>query len=485
MNGRVAAALERLRPRRNISCDVGENLFRPALRVPCGNHTTHPAHSVRLLKRRHVERRSECPRDLIGVVRIHDQGVSEFVRRAGKRAQYQHTLLIVSRRHELLAHQVHPVVQAADITEICGAQEPRHRCVIVMRRQQHNRRRAATEPFVDPFGHRHDAFSRLTIHQHRLAAWLRDLCKDKALSKIRPALQQAFHGEKLLFYPLGVIETIHADSKPDIGWQTKLASHVGAAFRHRRRRREIARPRNRGGIDADAHATSLPFDDVGVDVDVRESLDTAQEVVAIERRLKSEQRAAEQAFEQRLTPWAATEGLRRWPRDVPEGRDAAERQFPPNHRRCQCHVVVVRKDDGCRDARLFGHSLCVSPVDDLVMAEVVGVERGLHRGAVTQRPEGAVRKSFVMALMLVSVQPDATQPISRAPWRHIHAVGVVGFEPVDVTLPRCDPDAAILQQQRFDGVDDARRLTNRLDGSISGALMAIWFTVGQDDDLLF
>ena len=53
-------------------------------------------------------------RALVDVVGIDDQRLGELARRAGELAEDQHAALVVARGDELLGHQVHAVVQAAD-----------------------------------------------------------------------------------------------------------------------------------------------------------------------------------------------------------------------------------------------------------------------------------------------------------------------------------------------------------------------------------
>ena len=53
------------------------------------------------------------------VVRIDNERLGQLTRRTGKAAQQQHSVLVVARRHELLGHQVHAVVQAADVANVC------------------------------------------------------------------------------------------------------------------------------------------------------------------------------------------------------------------------------------------------------------------------------------------------------------------------------------------------------------------------------
>ena len=76
---------------------------------------------------------------LLDVVRVDDQRFGHLARRAGEAAQDQHALLVVARRDELLADQVHAVVQAGDHADVGGAEQLVHRVVLVVLRQQVHR----------------------------------------------------------------------------------------------------------------------------------------------------------------------------------------------------------------------------------------------------------------------------------------------------------------------------------------------------------
>jgi len=84
------------------------------------------AHPSVTLIGRHVERLRETVGKPLDVVGINQNGVvTELLRRAGQLAQHEHTFEIFAGRDELLRHQVHPVVQRADETEV-GQPVQRH-----------------------------------------------------------------------------------------------------------------------------------------------------------------------------------------------------------------------------------------------------------------------------------------------------------------------------------------------------------------------
>jgi transcriptional regulator GlxA family with amidase domain len=84
-------------------------------------------HALALLGRRHGQRLVQRVGRLLDVVRVDQQRLGQLARRAGEPAQDQHALLVVARRDELLAHQVHAVVQAGDHAHVGRAVQARSR----------------------------------------------------------------------------------------------------------------------------------------------------------------------------------------------------------------------------------------------------------------------------------------------------------------------------------------------------------------------
>jgi hypothetical protein len=67
--------------------------------------------------KRHVQRRGA----LVDVVGVDDQGLGQLARGTGELRQDQHAALVFARGDELLGHQVHAVVQAADEAQVGAA----------------------------------------------------------------------------------------------------------------------------------------------------------------------------------------------------------------------------------------------------------------------------------------------------------------------------------------------------------------------------
>ena len=93
-----------------------------------------------MLVRRHRQRDVERGGALVGIVRVDDQRFGQLARRAGEARQDQHALLVVACGNEFLRHQIHPVVQAADETEVRGAMVFVDQLRLVMLGDQDDRR---------------------------------------------------------------------------------------------------------------------------------------------------------------------------------------------------------------------------------------------------------------------------------------------------------------------------------------------------------
>ena len=83
----------------------------PSVDIVLANGAAHVLHAPFDLRRGHFERRVNGLRDQFVIVRIHDERVMQFAAGAGKAAQDEHAAFVIARRHVLLGHQVHAVVQ--------------------------------------------------------------------------------------------------------------------------------------------------------------------------------------------------------------------------------------------------------------------------------------------------------------------------------------------------------------------------------------
>src|SRR5579864_6168698 len=102
----------RLRPVGSVDADVGEvgeQIGGPAVDVVFADGGAHVAHAGDLFIGGHGDGALDGRCELSDIVGIHQQSVREFKGGAGKAAENQHALIIVTRSHEFLGHQVHTV----------------------------------------------------------------------------------------------------------------------------------------------------------------------------------------------------------------------------------------------------------------------------------------------------------------------------------------------------------------------------------------
>ena len=115
---------------------VKQHVARPAENVVAANHLAHPPHALTLFLAGHGQRGEERLSHRTGIVGIDDQRFQQLPGCTGERAEDENAFLVVPRRHEFLGHEVHPVVQAADDTEVGGLVDLEKFFLLVVLRQQ-------------------------------------------------------------------------------------------------------------------------------------------------------------------------------------------------------------------------------------------------------------------------------------------------------------------------------------------------------------
>ena len=132
---------------------------------------------------------------------------------------------------------------------------------------------------------------------------------------------------------------------------------------------------------AERHRASL-----AVDAALHEAVDRLDEVVAMELGMEAEDGASEQSVDDLIPPGTDAEGLRVWPRNVPEGDDRRARQAPAKHARQQGEVIVLHQDDRVVAVRLLDDDVGEALIDRDVMRPVPLAERRPHEGDMAKRP---------------------------------------------------------------------------------------------------
>ena len=113
---------------------IGQHAAGPAVDVELAHRHAQAGHALALLGRRHRGGAVQRVGGFLDVVRVDDQRLGHLARGAGEAAQDQHALLVVARGDELLADQVHAVVQAGHHADVGGAVQLVDRLVLVVLR---------------------------------------------------------------------------------------------------------------------------------------------------------------------------------------------------------------------------------------------------------------------------------------------------------------------------------------------------------------
>ena len=131
---------------------AASSIIRPAHQYELNVASTDPhgAHAFRLFGFWHEKRLQEAIGRVVEVVGIHDHRTVELSCGAREPAQHQYAELVGPGSDELLGDQVHAVVQAADVTDVRGAEQLEDVRWLVVGLEPHDRSILAIgEPRVD------------------------------------------------------------------------------------------------------------------------------------------------------------------------------------------------------------------------------------------------------------------------------------------------------------------------------------------------
>ena len=244
------------------------------------------------------------------------------------------------------------------------------------------------------------------------------------------------------------------------------------------------RPFDRDRIGPDEGLQAAEGDQrlLAIDTRFHEAIDRVEEIVAVELRVETDHRTAQQAGDDFLLPRADAEDFRVRPRNMPERDDGGVRQFIAQHARQQREVVVLDENDRIGALGLAGDGLSVTRIDALIFVPIAFAEVRPHEGHVTERPQAFIGEAVIIAILLLLAQPDAAQHIARICRRHADAIEAIDGLLVGAAAAMGDPGAAAGAHDRLDRRDKAAR---RRCTAISPALaiMDIRLAVGDDDDV--
>ena len=176
---------------------------------------------------------------LFDVVRIDDQRFGQLACGAGEAAEDQHAVLVVARGDELLAHQVHAVVQAGDHADVGGAEQLVDRIVLVMLGQQVDRLvvRGLPKRLLMRSVARCDAFVEAAgIPRARLRVGAATCTNTNLPTHCGYFSSRPLDRVQPLEDALGVVEPVDADREAGVGRQAEALEHARAALGDRRPR---------------------------------------------------------------------------------------------------------------------------------------------------------------------------------------------------------------------------------------------------------
>ena len=152
-----------------------------------------------------------------------------------------------------------------------------------------------------------------------------------------------------------------------------------------------------------------------------EPVDGVEEVVAVKARVKAEDRAAQQTFEQQLFPRADAERFCVRPGNVPERDDRCIGQQVANHARRQREVIVLDEHHRVVGPRFVRHGFGEPPIDLLIIVPIFFAKDRWDEHDVAQRPESFVGQAEVVAVLFLIGQPDSAEFVRGRIGRDIDA----------------------------------------------------------------
>src|ERR1051325_6752404 len=191
---------------------IEQHAARPAVDIELPNQAAHHTHPGTLLSRGHREGEMQGRGALIVVIGIDADGLGELAGRAGEVTQDEDPALVVSRRHEFLGHEIHPVMQAGHHAELRGPVMGVDLLRLMVLHLEDDRRRVRPrEPVVDARGQRAHARLVFLVLADAGASRGGDLNECELPDPLRLELEETLHGTQPLLDSLGVVQPVHPD----------------------------------------------------------------------------------------------------------------------------------------------------------------------------------------------------------------------------------------------------------------------------------
>ena len=139
--------------------------------------------------------------------------------------------------------------------------------------------------------------------------------------------------------------------------------------------------------------------------------------MAVLRRLKADDAAAEQSFEHFVLIRTDREALGVRPGNVPERENRRARKATPQHSRHEREVIVLHEHDRIVAAGFGGHRVREALIDALVLQPVAAAEDRMRVRQMAERPQRFVREAVVVAVSSCSVSQTRRSRYERLPLR--------------------------------------------------------------------
>jgi hypothetical protein len=142
-------------------------------------------HATGLLVLRHRQCPNQRVRRLVDRVRVDDERGAQLTASAGELAQHENTAFIVARANKLFCHQIHTVVETANVTQIRRAIQPVDVSGFVVSFEQDDRTvtlRAVTT--VDPSTCLDELGARRAVRRERTTTRFCDLHEHKLATQL-------------------------------------------------------------------------------------------------------------------------------------------------------------------------------------------------------------------------------------------------------------------------------------------------------------
>ncbi len=402
----------------------------------------------------------------------------------GELAQHEHAPLVRPRRHELLGHEVHPVVQAAHVADVRRAEVAEDRGRLVVRPQQHDGPVGTFgPPGVDALREGLDAVVEGLVPRDPRAAGSRELGEGEAPAQFGVTFEQGLHRSEALLDALGVVKAVDAHAQQRVGREVELAPHGRGALRGGGEIVEPAHgPFDGDGVRPDERTPRALHDGVVLPVDARldERVDRVEEVVAVLLRVEPDDARPQQPFDELIAPGADAHALGVGPGDVPERDDGRAREAGADHRGGEGEVVVLHEDDGVVRVDLVADGVSEALVDLAVLLPVRGTKLGARVGDVTEGPESLVGEAVVVPGLLLLGEPHPAHHVRLLPGRHLHPVAGVRRLAVGRTASMRDPHARARAHHRLERRHQPARRVHDAGASARGLLVDVRLAVGDD-----